>query len=130
MEQIVGDLSGKTNRTLEAVAKHYEAELIDCLPEQPPRVCELSDQSKFIDSVAIPESAADLIKELCDRESLPLSENAQSFLEKLVAEFNGVGPDTICCSSNLIVIGRGWKWSMTEKLTGFEYWPTSEDSER
>ena len=127
LEQTAWDLSGKTNRSLESVARRYELDFLDLLPEKPPRICALNDRTEFIDSVAIPESATELLRELRESDSLPLLEEAQRYLEKVVAAFNRVDPDTICCTSNLIVSGFGWRWNETEKLTGFEYWPHGSD---
>lgn len=119
---VLSELTGiGTNKSKEQIAKEYED---NCLGLPPAPNLNGGSPGSMMD-VAIPQAVKDALQQVIEDNDFPISPELIAWMERKVAEFNLVDPDTIAAQHFIITEGKCWTYrkELADVFTGFTYYP-------
>ena len=126
-DSVVNEALGMTNKSPEVVNVEFEKRILTQFPVVPNLTGANEDVlSQAVDSdVEIPQCVKDALDECIAKNAFPIDDDYLLWMEKKVAEHNGVDPSTICAHPEIRRKGKMW-FSIPEvatRFTGFTYTP-------
>jgi hypothetical protein len=125
LDVFISEMTGiGTNKTRGKLDRELELSIIEQFPLAPNLKRKMPRDLHDTD-VAVPQCVKEALNEAIEKGVFPLEKTFVLWMEKKVAEFNGINPECICAHPQIDQKGKLWDYypEVADRFTGFTYYP-------